>query len=72
MNDIDGLAIQSSLQDPPNSGLASSDLEQILFYIFFYLTNQNFGDGVKLGLYRILIWPDIRQIILPDTGYPAK
>ena len=24
-----------------------------------------------LGLYRILIWPDIRPIILPDTGYPA-
>ena len=26
----------------------------------------------NLGLYRILIWPDIRPIILPDTGYPAK
>ena len=24
-----------------------------------------------LGLYQILIWPDIRPIILPDTGYPA-
>ena len=32
--------------------------------------------GEELGLYRILIWPDIRPpdirpIILPDTGYPA-
>ena len=25
-----------------------------------------------LGLHRILIWPDIWPIILPDTGYPAK
>ena len=25
-----------------------------------------------LGLYRILIWPDIRPTILPDTGYTAK
>ena len=27
--------------------------------------------GSKLGLYRILNSPDIRQIILPDIGYPA-
>ena len=28
----------------------------------------------KLGMYRVLIWPDIWPIILPDTatGYPAK
>ena len=24
-----------------------------------------------LGLYRILIWPDSRPTILPDTGYPV-
>ena len=28
-------------------------------------------DYFNVGLYRILIWPDIRPIILPDTGYPA-
>ena len=26
----------------------------------------------QVGLYRILIWTDIRLIILPDTGYTAK
>ena len=41
----------------------------LIFSILFY-SNQ------YLGLYRILIWPDIRPpdirpIILPDTGYPA-
>ena len=24
-----------------------------------------------IGLHRILIWPDIRPIVLPDTGYPG-
>ena len=27
---------------------------------------------IQLGLHRILIWPDIRPIMLPDTGYPVK
>ena len=27
-------------------------------------------DPFFLGLYRIMIWPDIRPIILPDTGKP--
>ena len=34
-------------------------------------------NSLKVGLYRLLIWldvrpPDIRPIIFPDTGYPAK
>ena len=27
---------------------------------------------LTLGLYRTLIWPDIRPKILLDTGFPAK
>ena len=34
--------------------------------------NQLCIEPVFLGLYRILIWPDIRSIILQDTGYPAE
>ena len=44
----------------------------VIYEVHIYVSKHKSNSFEKcIGLYRILIWPDIRQIILPDTGYPA-
>ena len=40
--------------------------------MFLFSVERKYEHLKKVGLYRILIWSDIRPIILPDTGYPVK
>ena len=58
--------------------MIKSQANQVGQFIWFFV--DSWFIGRKLGvmpswsglrLYRILIWPDIRSIILPDTGYSA-
>ena len=45
----------------------------VLWFVveLFALDPQHPKQNLGLGLYQILIWPDIRPKILLDTGYPA-
>ena len=41
-------------------------------YHIMIIHPQNSVHIFKLGLHRILIWPDIGYPAWPDTGFPAK